>query len=531
MQTTIEQSNESTKTLLNRKNRFILFYSLIIIFYLGIIPWISTSTWVSSLYFHISIETTGSLISLITGIACFMYYLGFSSRYFLLISLGFFICGIGSLFHGIFNYTKLIHNNSDTLVCFFPEIYTASRISLALIITTAGIPMWKKKIFSVEKRTAYLLSGLAVAIGFILPLIIKSIHLDQIFHTGHFIGRPVDLFIAFLFLIAFFLILKRYLVHHDTFSGMLIACLLLNFCGQAYLAFSQSHYDVCSEVAHWTIVISYCMPIVGVALQELGMIKSSQRELAIRKSIEHNLEQKTIELKRTNKELESFTYVSSHDLKSPLRGIDNLAIWIEQDLSRYMNDETKLQMKLLRTRVKRMEDLLDGLISYSSVGKVTYDIATISTKTLINEVYNSLNPLSDFKLSIQDSLPEITTAYEPLRNVFMILIGNTLKYHNRKEGKITIYHKDCSEFLEFSVSDDGPGIEKMYHEKIFQIFQTLKPRDEIESRGVGLALAKKIVENFYGEISIISQKDKGATFSFTWPKTISYKKNINYETA
>jgi light-regulated signal transduction histidine kinase (bacteriophytochrome) len=115
-------------------------------------------------------------------------------------------------------------------------------------------------------------------------------------------------------------------------------------------------------------------------------------------------------------------------------------------------------------------------------------------------------------------MPVITTERVPLLQIFTNLITNAFKYHDKPDGYVKIYYKSNGDFYEFFVEDNGPGIERNYHEKIFVIFQTLEARDSFESTGVGLAIIKKILEDRDLKIKLVSEPGIGSTFSFTWPK-------------
>ncbi|NJN23311.1 MAG: hypothetical protein HC810_01450 [Acaryochloridaceae cyanobacterium RL_2_7] len=217
-------------------------------------------------------------------------------------------------------------------------------------------------------------------------------------------------------------------------------------------------------------------------------LRSSIIGLVLQKADE--LAKVNLELARSNEDLASFAYVASHDLKAPLRGIANLACWIQEDLEGKVSAQTQTQLDLLQTRVYRMHDMIQGLLQYSRVGENSESIGMVSIPELLREILDSLAPPS----SIHIELPEIQTLYETnktlLKQVLTNLLSNAIKYMHRSDGKISIQVQD-ENGLRFSVTDNGPGIAPEYHEKIFQMFQTLHSRDEIEGTGIGLAIVKK----------------------------------------
>lgn len=230
------------------------------------------------------------------------------------------------------------------------------------------------------------------------------------------------------------------------------------------------------------------------------------------------LAQTNATLEDRNKELEQFAYVASHDLKAPLRAIANLSEWIEEDLADKLPDENRHQMTLLRGRVLRMEALINGLLDYSRVGRIETKVETVSVQELLDEVIDSLAPPKTFTIHIGPNMPTLTTKRLPLQQVFANLISNAIKHHDHDNGTIDITAVDRGDTYEFSVHDDGPGIDPAFHDKVFAMFQTLHARDTVENTGIGLSIVKKIIDLEGGTIGIRSTEGHGATFYFTWPK-------------
>jgi len=257
-------------------------------------------------------------------------------------------------------------------------------------------------------------------------------------------------------------------------------------------------------------------------IRDMTEVQASQEKLQSRADeltrLTTMLAQTNITLEDRNRELEQFAYVASHDLKAPLRAIANLSEWIEEDLHGQLAAENQRQMLLLRGRVHRMEALINGLLEYSRVGRTKAALEQVSVQVLLEEVVDSLAPPDTFTIAIAPNLPTFTTKVMLLRQVFANLISNAIKHHDRPDGHITITVQEQGAFYEFSVADDGPGIDANYHTKVFVIFQTLEARDTKESTGIGLAIVKRIVEAEGGSVWIDSQEGSGATFRFTWLK-------------
>ena len=223
-------------------------------------------------------------------------------------------------------------------------------------------------------------------------------------------------------------------------------------------------------------------------------------------------------LQRTNRELDQFAYITSHDLKAPLRGISNLSRWIEEDVGDRLTDEARGHLELMRGRVMRMESLIDAILAYSRAGRVKGKPEKVDVGALLRETIDLASPPPEFRVEAATDLPTLVADRTRLQQVFLNLISNAVKHHGRKDGRVTVTWEDAGPMVRFAVSDDGPGIDPRFHDRIFLIFQTLQPRDKVEGTGIGLALVKKIVESHGGTIQVESEEGKGATFRFTWPK-------------
>jgi signal transduction histidine kinase len=173
---------------------------------------------------------------------------------------------------------------------------------------------------------------------------------------------------------------------------------------------------------------------------------------------------------------------------------------------------------MMRSRVRRLETLIDGIHRYATATRPDHAPETIDTAALLREISEEHNPQERFTISVPERMPSVVADRTRLWQVFSNLIANAVKHHHRDHGQISIGVRDLGERYEFSVADDGPGIAPEFHERVFVIFQTLTPKDVKDSLGLGLALVKKIVREEGGTIAVESAAGKGATFRFTWPK-------------
>lgn len=227
--------------------------------------------------------------------------------------------------------------------------------------------------------------------------------------------------------------------------------------------------------------------------------------------------------KQHEQELVQFSYVVSHDLKAPLRAIFRLSEWIEEELGSRLSGDLKTNFGLLRGRVFRLESLINGLLEYSKIGRIQVKKEKVNTQVLIHEVIDLLAPPSHMEINIQAGMPVFETQKILFQQVFFNLLSNAIKYNDKKRGIINITAGDKGKFYEFTIEDNGIGIDPKYHEKIFVIFQTLEARDKVEGTGIGLTIIKKSVEDVGGTISLQSEPGKGSRFTFTWPQLINTK--------
>ncbi len=265
----------------------------------------------------------------------------------------------------------------------------------------------------------------------------------------------------------------------------------------------------------------YWILIGGVIIDSLllslfvFLSRANRTALSYADQMTRELEQKTLHLEKSNHDLEQFSYVASHDLKSPLRGIDQLTTWIIEDIDD--KEETQSHLKLMRNRVNRMENLLDDLLTYARIGREDEKIQQVDSKDMLESLYDLMSPPSTFTLDLSGDFPSFETARVPFQVVFRNLINNAIKHHDKVDGKVTITVTQEEQSYIFTVHDDGPGIAVQYHEKIFALFQTLKPRDEVEGSGMGLAIIKRMVSHIGGDIRVESAEGAGACFIVIWP--------------
>ncbi|MEZ5564328.1 MAG: ATP-binding protein [Gammaproteobacteria bacterium] len=251
--------------------------------------------------------------------------------------------------------------------------------------------------------------------------------------------------------------------------------------------------------------------VVGILSLAIDITKQRQDQEA--------LEKQTAELARSNHDLEEFAYVASHDLKAPLRAIDVLVDWLHEDLTDYSEGEVQQNLGLLKQRTSRLHRLLDDLLTYSRAGRKPGDLRKIDSRAMVEDIFLLLAPPATMTLTADTSLPALLAHHAPLEQVLRNLINNAIKHHPTKHGSIRVYAQEKPDEVLFAIEDDGAGIPEEFSERVFQMFQTLKPRDEIEGSGMGLAIVKRIVESQGGRIWFHGGPGgRGTVFKLTWKK-------------
>jgi len=261
------------------------------------------------------------------------------------------------------------------------------------------------------------------------------------------------------------------------------------------------------------------LAISEVQLSDRRIFSAMLRDLTEIREAEEAVNRYTAQLELSNQELDQFAYVASHDLKAPLRVIDNTSRWLEEDLDDKLSDDDRENLTLLRNRVARMEKLLDDLLEYSRIGRKIDERYShlVDGRALIDDVLLLAALPKSMTIKVSDAFSSISVNKMPLQQVFYNLINNAIKHHDKPTGTIELEAADETDVFRFTVRDDGPGIPEQFQKDIFEMFYTLKPRDQVEGSGMGLAMVKKTVEHFGGRIAVESQ-GRGASFTFSWPK-------------
>lgn len=260
--------------------------------------------------------------------------------------------------------------------------------------------------------------------------------------------------------------------------------------------------------------------LVEIEWQGKEAYLASFRDITERKRLEQKKKELIKEVEKQNETLNDFAHIISHDLRNPLCAARLLVAWLASD----MKKEEKLvhyeRCQLVIKKIDYMVEMITGILSYSKLGGAPKEPASIEVNRLIEEVIDLISPVENITFKRGKNFPILFGDAIKLKQVFQNLIGNAVKYMDKVNGKVEIGCFVEEEFFKFFVSDNGPGISEKDQSKIFEIFQTLKHENKVDSLGIGLAIVKKIVEDYQGKIWVESNPNQGSSFYFTLPKSM-----------
>lgn len=234
------------------------------------------------------------------------------------------------------------------------------------------------------------------------------------------------------------------------------------------------------------------------------------------RKLTEELSQKAAALEETNHQLDNFAYIASHDLRSPLRGINHLAHWVKEDCAGILPDAAQGHLDKMQQRVQKMDNLLNDLLEYSRAGRVRPQPEHVDIAAEVQSIVEMIDLMPEgFVVSVQPDLPIVFVVRTPLHQVLLNVVSNAVHYNDKGgDGRVDVRMEIVDQWCHFQIADNGPGIAAEYHTKIFEMYQRVSL--DSDGTGMGLAIAKKQVEAYGGTISVDSS-EKGATFSFSWP--------------
>ncbi|MBY6054863.1 CHASE domain-containing protein [Leisingera daeponensis] len=285
------------------------------------------------------------------------------------------------------------------------------------------------------------------------------------------------------------------------------------------LGFRQAH-----SYSQPTLILIGGLVIEALVISLLFMMaRSSQRARAYAARVTTDLQEKSVKLEKANEELEQFVYITSHDLKTPVRSIGTLTEMIQEDLEDYFRSadadpEVAANLARISERVDRMNELTQGVMEYARTGEHSSEDKPLCLGRMAETLRSDFG-LAGSQLELHGNVAQIAADTFNFARVVENLVGNAVKYHPSPDtAKITVRVEDAGLRYDVSVRDNGAGIAPEYHRKIFEVFQTLRCPGQPESTGIGLAIVKKSVERHGFEVTLHSDTGKGADFRFSWPK-------------
>jgi signal transduction histidine kinase len=266
----------------------------------------------------------------------------------------------------------------------------------------------------------------------------------------------------------------------------------------------------------WFVEHPISRRLVGLSQEVADMgaeLATSRRALLIERA---RLARALEEVERSNRALDEFAHVVSHDLKAPLRGISDYAELLLGGATPIDETDREKHLQRIRELTSRMRQMIDAALAYARVGRSAGRVEHIDTSSLMREIVAYLAPPAGIRVNVADNLPHVEAEAVPFEQVFRNLLSNAITYGRKDGGRIDVTGSDVGPCVELVVSDNGPGIAESQRERIWELFQTSRPS---EGTGLGLALVRRIVESAHGSVTVTSSPSGGAEFRVRWPKT------------
>jgi len=271
-------------------------------------------------------------------------------------------------------------------------------------------------------------------------------------------------------------------------------------------------YTKSNELRYWLISGAPRYDETGNVVGSIGI----HLDITVQKNLELQKEKLLLELEASNQGLQEYAHIVSHDLKSPLRSISALATWLHDDYKENIDDTGLFNLQMMQEKVEGMDKLIDGILKYSSINSERLETVSVDLNQVVNEIREIIYTPNHVNVVIMTPLPTLQADATKMHQLFQNLISNAVTNIDKEEGLVIIDVKENKTNWEFCIKDNGIGIPKEYHEKIFQIFQSIETKER--STGIGLSIVKKIVDLYEGKIWLESNVGEGTTFYFTLKK-------------
>ncbi len=276
-------------------------------------------------------------------------------------------------------------------------------------------------------------------------------------------------------------------------------------------------YEV--EVLHPSGELRYWLVSGAPRYDERGKVIGSlgiHLDITNQKLLELQKEKLVQELETSNHSLQEYAHIVSHDLKSPLRSISALSSWLNDDYKNVLDEAGKNNLAMMQEKVEAMDNLIDGILKYSTISSETMATTNVNVNEVISEITDIIFIPDHVQIKITSELPVVIADKTKIHQLFQNILSNAVVHIERDKGLVEIGCMETSTHWEFSIKDNGVGIPKEYHEKIFKIFQSVGNKER--STGIGLSIVKKIIDLYQGKIWLESEIGVGTTFFFTLKK-------------
>lgn len=471
-------------------------------------------------FVHLLLDWTAVLLALVTGVLAMGHYRMRRDAVTAVVGMAMLAAGIVDAFHSLAASQVLL-----------PLAATGEYVPFSWAISRswhAGVLMLGALLFVLRPAAAEvmgprLLGALGLGMGGLAWVLVNGLvameRVPTMVRPGALFPRPWDIIPILIYVLAAASVFPR--LHRrrpSVFTHALLFSTVPQVAAELHMALgSHALLDHDHVSAHFLRLVGYAVLAAGIAVDYLDQhrrVKRQQVELAAAVAAVGLLNQ---QLRRTVDELEQYTYAASHDLKAPLRAVASICAWLEEDLAAGQTDKLPEHLALMRSRIVRMERLLADLRAYARIGRSEVVVREVHTRELVEGMVQAIAPPPGFQVELQGDFPVLRTAAGPLEQVLQNLVTNAIKHHGGDRGHVLVRAAPGADFVHFDVVDDGPGIPAEYRERVFQVFKTLRPRDEVEGSGMGLAIVKKIIEGAGGRITLEEAEGGGAAFRFTWP--------------
>ncbi|MCH8814996.1 MAG: GHKL domain-containing protein [Chloroflexi bacterium] len=525
-------------TINQAQSRLAVYAAVFVILFVGYFLLRGTD-WQGSTQLHTLMETVASTLALFVGVTALVRFVTKRDNMFLFIGTAFLGTAMLDGYHAIVTSSAFHDLWPSAPSHLIPWSWIASRLFLSVLLFLSWWAWTRESRLGESGRISERVVWIAVAVLTLASFLFFALFpLPRAYYPEIVFHRPEEFLPALFFGLALVGYLRKGRWKEDPFEHWLVLSLIVGFMAQAmFMPLSGRIFDYEFDAAHLLKKVSYVFVLIGLLVSMYHIFGQAERdkrslakantvlegEIGDRKRAEADLAVRAEELARSNKELEDFTYVASHDLKEPVRGIEAFSTFLKDRHGDKLDDEANRYIDVVRRNAVRMKQLIEDLLSLSRIDRLEQNFERVEAGSLIAEVCEYLDFALDEKsvdLRIQPELPSIICDQVRLKEVFHNLLSNAVKFSDKAEPVVEISCASSNGDHVFSVQDNGIGIAEEHRDTIFKIFQRLNRREDYEGTGAGLTICKKIVEAHGGKIWVDSELGQGSTFSFTIPSTL-----------